>query len=172
MLSPDRVKPLLRSEDPYVRDAAADYFAGSWSRDPELVPMILEAARQRGPTRHSRGLVALDRFPLTEQALDGRNGIFTPYTRTPPSLRLDSLSRGRAAKLAKRPLSAAVGRTIMRSVRPPNPHVPRGTGHDRLLVQARRRLHTLPRSGGRAWINGREVGGPDARYGHLGRAHD
>ena len=71
MLSPDRVKPLLRSEDPYVRDAAADYFAGSWSRDPELVPMILEAARQRGPTRHSRGLVALDRFPLTEQALDG-----------------------------------------------------------------------------------------------------
>ena len=71
MLSPDRVKPLLQHEDPYVRDAAADYFADSWSTDPEVAPMILEAVRQRGPTRHSRGIAALDRLPLTEQALDG-----------------------------------------------------------------------------------------------------
>ena len=71
MLSPDRVKPLLQHEDPYVRDAAADYFADSWSTDPEVAPMILEAVRQHGPTRHSRGIAALDRLPLTEQALDG-----------------------------------------------------------------------------------------------------
>lgn len=25
---------------------------------------------------------------------------------------------------------------------------------------------------GRAWINGREVGGSDARYAHLSRSHD
>jgi hypothetical protein len=25
---------------------------------------------------------------------------------------------------------------------------------------------------GRAWINGREVGGPDARFAHLGRSYD
>ena len=49
MLSPDQVKPLLRHEDPYVRDAAADYFADSWSTDPEVAPMILEAARQLAP---------------------------------------------------------------------------------------------------------------------------
>jgi len=71
VLSPDRVKPLLRHEDSYVRDAAAGYFADSRSRDPELAPMILAAARQLAPTRHSRGIAALDRLPLTGQALDG-----------------------------------------------------------------------------------------------------
>ena len=65
MLGPERVKPLLRHEDPYVRDAAADYFADSWSRDPDLAPSILEAARRQGTTRYSRGLEAL------ELALDG-----------------------------------------------------------------------------------------------------
>jgi hypothetical protein len=40
------------------------------------------------------------------------------------------------------------------------------------VVQARRRLETLPQAGGRVWINGREVGGPNARYIHLGQTHD
>ena len=39
-------------------------------------------------------------------------------------------------------------------------------------VQARRRLETLPSVGGRAWINGREVGGPDPRFSHLARTGD
>jgi hypothetical protein len=26
--------------------------------------------------------------------------------------------------------------------------------------------------GGRAWINGKEVGDPDPRFAHLGRSHD
>ena len=38
-------------------------------------------------------------------------------------------------------------------------------------IQARRRL-TSPRGGGRAWINGREVGGPDSRYAHLASIYD
>ena len=38
-------------------------------------------------------------------------------------------------------------------------------------VQARRRLAS-PRGGGRAWINGREVGGPDSRYEHLAAVYD
>jgi hypothetical protein len=40
------------------------------------------------------------------------------------------------------------------------------------VVQAHRRLETLPQAGGRVWINGREVGGPNARYIHLGQTHD
>jgi hypothetical protein len=36
-------------------------------------------------------------------------------------------------------------------------------------VAARRRLNG---SGGRAWINGREVGGTDRRFAHLSRSHD
>ncbi len=39
------------------------------------------------------------------------------------------------------------------------------------VIQARRRLSS-PRGGGRAWINGREVGGPDSRYAHLASIYD
>ena len=63
----------------------------------------------------------------------------------------------------------------MPAVRPPTTRVTRGHGRSRPLsraVQARRRFDTLPRSGGRVWINGRELGGPDVRYGHLGQTHD
>lgn len=40
----------------------------------------------------------------------------------------------------------------------------------RRVREARGRLH--PRSTGRAWINGREVGGNDARFTHLTRSFD
>lgn len=39
------------------------------------------------------------------------------------------------------------------------------------VIQARRRLSS-PRGGGRAWINGKEVGGPDTRYAHLSVVYD
>jgi hypothetical protein len=37
------------------------------------------------------------------------------------------------------------------------------------VIEARQKLR---RSTGRAWVNGREVGGVDPRYAHLGRSHD
>lgn len=37
------------------------------------------------------------------------------------------------------------------------------------VIEARRRLD---RPLGRVWVNGREVGGADARYAHLDRTHD
>ena len=46
----------------------------------------------------------------------------------------------------------------------------RGRGVSR-AIRARRHL-TSPRGGGRAWINGREVGGADPRYAHLGTVND
>jgi hypothetical protein len=51
--------------------------------------------------------------------------------------------------------------------------VPRTGDRDRWLArmaEARRRLGE--RRSGRAWINGREVGGADARYAHLAASHD
>lgn len=74
------------------------------------------------------------------------------------------------------------------SVKQPVTSLPRGKDRDqrmsrteggvvpsrpsRLLhIQARRRL-TSPRGGGRAWINGREVGGTDPRYAHLSCGSD
>jgi hypothetical protein len=39
-------------------------------------------------------------------------------------------------------------------------------------IAARPRLSPRPLGPGRAWINGREAGGTDARYVHLGRSYD
>lgn len=67
-----------------------------------------------------------------------------------------------------------MNQTNIPPVRLPVTDIPRGITRDRRLsraVQARRRLDSSPR-GGRAWINGREIGGPDPRYGHLARIHD
>jgi hypothetical protein len=58
--------------------------------------------------------------------------------------------------------------------------LPRGSARDRRLprvIEARRRLRAV-RTGrgsvrtGRVWINGREVGGADPRFGHLATTHD
>jgi hypothetical protein len=40
------------------------------------------------------------------------------------------------------------------------------------VVAARQRLETDSRGRGRAWVNGREVGGEDSRFVHLSRSHD
>jgi hypothetical protein len=39
------------------------------------------------------------------------------------------------------------------------------------IIKAKRQLVTHP-GGGRAWLNGREVGGADPRYMHLEASHD
>jgi hypothetical protein len=39
------------------------------------------------------------------------------------------------------------------------------------IIKARREVAT-DRVGGRAWLNGREVGGADPRYMHLEASHD
>jgi hypothetical protein len=43
MLPPEQIKPFLCHEEKTVREHAADYFAKSFSRDPELMPLILES---------------------------------------------------------------------------------------------------------------------------------
>lgn len=63
----------------------------------------------------------------------------------------------------------------MPPVKPRDPNFLQGASRHRMVtrvVQARRHLDTYPRGAGRAWINGREVGGPDVRFGHLARTHD
>ena len=68
-----------------------------------------------------------------------------------------------------------MAQTNMPPMKAPVHTLPRGrNGHDQRMsrvIQARRRL-TSPRGGGRAWINGREVGGPDLRYSHLSAVYD
>jgi hypothetical protein len=50
----------------------------------------------------------------------------------------------------------------MSAARTRDPRLPRA-------IEARRHLR---RPAGRAWVNGREVGGPDPRYAHLNHTHD
>ncbi len=62
----------------------------------------------------------------------------------------------------------------LRYVKQPVTSLPRGTDRYQRVsstVRARRRL-TPPRGAGRAWINGREVGGSDPRYAHLAGSYD
>jgi len=53
-------------------------------------------------------------------------------------------------------------------------HLHRGLGRDQRVSRGLRpgRRPISPRGGGRAWINGREVGGADPRYRHLDCSYD
>jgi len=55
----------------------------------------------------------------------------------------------------------------------PLPEEPRRIRRRMLLATAaRQRLEATAPPRGRAWLNGREVGGVDPRFAHLSRAHD
>ena len=67
-----------------------------------------------------------------------------------------------------------MSRSKINRMKQPVTSLPRGRLRDQRLfqaIQARRRL-CPPRRGGRAWINGREVGGADDRFAHLERGYD
>jgi hypothetical protein len=52
--------------------------------------------------------------------------------------------------------------------------LPRGRKREQLLARVieERRTKARAERRGRAWINGKEVGGPDLRYSHLSRSYD
>jgi len=70
VLTPDRLKPFLVHEDRFIRRAVTGYFADGWSRDPDLIPLILDACDRYGDGQNVRGISACDRFPLSEPSLD------------------------------------------------------------------------------------------------------
>ncbi len=70
MLTSDRIKPYLQHEDRYLRRAALDFFWLSWSRDPEILPAILDAADRFQDDESRESLQRLHRFVLTEASLD------------------------------------------------------------------------------------------------------
>jgi len=70
MLSPDQVKPFLNHPDQDVRALAADYFSDSWSRDPEILPLILDAREKFGDEPYLRNLSRAKRLVITGETLD------------------------------------------------------------------------------------------------------
>ena len=71
MIETSALKPHLLDQDRLVRDAVVDFFAKSWSRDPELVPHVLDARERFGEQATRRMLGACDRFVLTPTSLEG-----------------------------------------------------------------------------------------------------
>jgi hypothetical protein len=70
VLNPDRIKPYLTHQDKYLRDAAVEYLQDSWSRDPDLIPMVLDACDRFGLAENRRGIDACERFLWSEAALE------------------------------------------------------------------------------------------------------
>ena len=69
MLTPDRIKSFLIHADPDVRHLATEYFNGSWSDDPDLLPMVLDACEIYGIDEWSN-LYNATHFTITEASLD------------------------------------------------------------------------------------------------------
>jgi HEAT repeat protein len=70
MLSPDRIKPFLNHTDVDVRALAADYFSDGWSRDPEILPLILDAREKFGDEPYFRNLSRAKHLVITDETLD------------------------------------------------------------------------------------------------------
>jgi hypothetical protein len=69
MLPPDRIKPFLLHPDPDVRSFAAEYFGESWSDDPDLLPMVLDACERYGFDVPLSGLHKAESLVVTEASL-------------------------------------------------------------------------------------------------------
>ncbi len=70
ILKSRHLKPHLLHEDGLVRRAVAEWFSKGWSRDPDVVPLILEAARRHGRVETRSELAGLHRLVLDERGLD------------------------------------------------------------------------------------------------------
>lgn len=70
ILTARHLKPHLLHEDGVVRRAVAEWFSKSWSRDPDIVPLILEAARRHGCVETRSELAGLYRLVLDDRGLD------------------------------------------------------------------------------------------------------
>jgi hypothetical protein len=69
MIEAARLKPFLLHQDRDVRDSVAAYFADSWARDENLIPVILDAVDRYGPEETTHMLVAAPCLPMNQESL-------------------------------------------------------------------------------------------------------
>jgi hypothetical protein len=70
MLTPEQVKPFLFPEDRFVREAVVEYFTDSWSRDPDIVPAVLQLCERYGDEDNALNLSRCDQLVVTAAAAD------------------------------------------------------------------------------------------------------
>lgn len=91
MLLPNEVKPFLLHEDEDVRDLAADYFHDSWSRDPDIAHLLLDAAERYGVARSVHAIGACQQVAIDEAALDRIVRLLSQFPATDASFLLAEL---------------------------------------------------------------------------------
>jgi hypothetical protein len=70
MLTAEQLKPFLFHEESHVRKAVVEYFSDSWSRDPEIVPAVLQLCERYGDEANTLNLARCDHLVVTAQAAD------------------------------------------------------------------------------------------------------
>jgi hypothetical protein len=70
MIAPERLKAFLTAEDEFVRDAVARHFGQSYSRDPDLIGLVLDACERYGDEQNLGGLSHCNDFVVTESVFD------------------------------------------------------------------------------------------------------
>jgi len=68
MLPPERLKPFLTHEDKHVRDAVARHFGESYSRDPELLGLVMDACERYGDENNLGSLRYADQLVVPESS--------------------------------------------------------------------------------------------------------
>jgi hypothetical protein len=68
MLTASELKPFLLHEDRFVRQEVVKYFSDSWSQDPDVLPMCLEACARYGDAANPCYLY--DHFAVTDVSLE------------------------------------------------------------------------------------------------------
>ena len=71
MVRPECLKQFLRHEDRWVRDFVAAYFSDSWSRDRDLMGLVLKACEAYGEDENSYVLARASHFALASDSLLG-----------------------------------------------------------------------------------------------------
>jgi hypothetical protein len=109
MLGAKDLKPHVLHADVLVREAVVEWFEKSWSRDPELIPLVLEAARRHGLGETCRELLALPAFVPDERGLRAALGALPEWADEDAGLVLNRLIAGAPADLLGRYESEILG---------------------------------------------------------------
>jgi hypothetical protein len=149
LLTARELKPHLHHEDWLVREAVADYFRTSWSRDPELVPMILATLQHYGAAACTSELSACTQFVLTSASLGAVLAALSDAQDDVTALHLN-----RVIATAPGELLAAIESRILETPRLHEATIAR--------VHRRRDLSTWPP--GKLWTATRELAHLGGRY--------
>jgi hypothetical protein len=140
---PDQVKPLLAHPDRFVRHAAADYFTESYSRDPDVLPLIIDAYRTHRTFEDRLALPQGGQLALSERGVESVLSCLGQELDATVIDKLNSVLEVMSADLARQLMASLRGRD---NVRPET------------VARLERRVRLAGRPGEDLWRELRDVG--------------